>query len=736
MDTNLKDGWRAFSPANAAYLAELFEQYSADPDSVDSSIREFFERWGAPPAAIVGDRESSEPAGPPATSTKACSAKALSTAIRMYGYRAARLDPLGNPPPGDAELQMETHGLRDEDLASLPSEVVGSPLANGARNALEAMHALREVYEGSSGYEFEHVSNAEERLWLRDAVETDRYWPPTDPIDEGGLLDRLTQVEAFERFLQGAFPAQTRFSLEGLDMLVPMLDDLLEAAAEAGTRTVLLGMAHRGRLNVLAHVLGKPYEQIIAEFMGQYECPCDTPGSSCELGWTGDVKYHLGARRAYSNGREVVMTATLVPNPSHLEFVNPVIKGRTRAESERRDRPGPAVLDERVCLGVMIHGDAAFVGEGVNAETLNLSGLPGYHTGGIVHIIENNQIGFTTTPRLGRSTLFASDLAKGFEVPIIHVNADDPEACVAAVRLAHAYVLKFHKDVMIDLIGYRRWGHNEGDEPGFTQPVLYRIITEHPTVRELWAGRLVERGKLAAERVEQMLRFAIEQLQGLRRTLSKDSGHNPERNGMQAGLDAGGTEGAMGHAGPASRICTAIDPSELERLNEQLFTLLPGFHLHPKLEPLFRRRAAFSAPKNGGTEGRVDWAHAEALAFASILVRGGANPTDGRRYPPRDLQPASSPRIRCGDGRGLCPAAASSLGQGFLRLVGQPVDGASYPGLRVWLQYTGPRGVGPVGGSVRGLRQLRPGDRGRLHGVRSLQVGRASFPGAAATPRL
>ncbi len=619
MDGNTgKSGWAEFSGPNLAYLEELYERYRTDPASVDPESRALFDRWGPPPTAVPQVAKVPPAAVPPGDAGRLCGAKGLATAIRMYGHHAARLDPLGREPSGDTALLPESHGLREEDLAALPVSVVGGPLAEGAANALEAMRALRRVCQGTMGLEFEHISSAEERDWWVQAVESGRYAPPRDPMDGRRLLERLTQVEAFERFLQSAFPTQTRFSLEGLDMLVPMLDELIGAAGVAGTRSVMLGMAHRGRLNVLAHVLGKPYEQILAEFRGAYVRPELPVSESADLGWTGDVKYHLGAGKTVRGSQVGEMRLSMAPNPSHLEFIDPVVEGMTRAASETRDRPGAAVVDDATALAVLIHGEAAFVGEGIVAETLNLSGLPGYRSGGTLHIIENNQLGFTTPPEMGRSTLFASDLAKGFEVPVVHVNADDPEACLVAVRLAHAYLERFHKDALIDLIGYRRLGHNEGDEPSFTQPLMYRIIAQHPTVRELWAREMERRGLVTVEDAQGLLREAIERLQEVRRSLPRETPPGPEEE-HPAGLEAGGTTGGLGHVGAAAEVETAVPADRLRELNDQLLALPPGFHLHPKLEPVYnRRRAALAVGQEGG-QNRIDWAHAEALAFASLL---------------------------------------------------------------------------------------------------------------------
>jgi 2-oxoglutarate dehydrogenase E1 component len=622
MDRNGNNGWAQFSGLNSAYIEEMFERYRGDPGSVDPETRSFFELWG-PPAVATAAVAPSRSATPAADALKIAATIALGTAIRMYGHHAAQLDPLGGEPTGDTALMPATHGLKEEDLVTLPASAIGGDAARNAANALDAIRRLREVYQGTSGFEFEHISNAEERDWLFEAVESGRFRPPKDPIDDRRLLERMTQVEALERFLQNAFPTQTRFSIEGLDILVPVLDELVAGAARVGTKSVILGMAHRGRLNVLAHVLEMPYETIIAEFRGALRHPDGTASGGGDLGWTGDVKYHLGAGTAVDSTARPAMRILMPSNPSHLEFIDPVVEGMTRAVSERRDSRGPAQLDEVASLAVLAHGDAAFPGEGVVAETLNLSRLPGYRTGGTVHIIENNQLGFTTPPEFTRSTLFASDLAKGFELPIIHVNADDAEACIAAIRLAHAYLHKFRKDVLVDLIGYRRYGHNEGDEPSFTQPRTYEAVARHPAARAILAEEMLRQGKIGPGDADVMLKDAIDRLQMIRQSLPDEAMEEPGKGLDQAGLEAGGTVGGLGHSGPASEVETTLPAETVVRLNQELLDLPPDFHLHPKLKPLFERRRTALSSENGTSErGRIDWGHAETLALASILMDG------------------------------------------------------------------------------------------------------------------
>ena len=328
-------------------------------------------------------------------------------------------------------------GLPSRQLTALPVEAIPWPVSADSRNAEEAIDDLRRIYSGGIGYDFDQVQIAEERAWLRAAVESGYYTAKLQPEEKTQLLQRLTDVEAFERFLHQTYLGQKRFSIEGTDSLVPMLDTIIHDAAADGVREVVLGMAHRGRLNVLAHVLGKPYAAIIAAFEGGKARTATAPSeSSSDDGVTGDVKYHLGAKLAQTaDGAQFEVPLVLAPNPSHLEFVNPVVEGMVRASQDQRNQPGPPPQDRNRSLAILLHGDAAFPGQGIVAETLNLSGLPGYSTGGTIHIIVNNQVGFTTDTRDSRSTLYAGDLAKGFEIPVVHVNADDPLSCLSAAQI-------------------------------------------------------------------------------------------------------------------------------------------------------------------------------------------------------------------------------------------------------------------------------------------------------------
>ncbi len=552
-------------------------------------------RTAAPPSAPVS--AALAPVGSVDDYRTVAAAMALVRAHRLHGHALAQLDPLGTPPPGDPACDADRLGLTPEIMAHIPAEVLRVFVPG--RTMADVLPALRAVYCGTIAYEFEHIASHDERVWLRQQVETAAHREPLGESEKKKLLGRLTAVDGLERFLHKAYLGQKRFSIEGLDAAVPMLDLVVELAGEAGARDVVIGMAHRGRLNVLAHVVNLPYETILGEFEGH--------GAGAGMrpeGGTGDVKYHHGAEGSFEtpSGRRV--TVTLVPNPSHLEAANPVVEGRTRAEQTRRDGP-EAMHDTGAALPVLLHGDAAFSGQGVVAETFNLARLKGYSTGGTVHIITNNQVGFTTDPREGRSTDYASDLAKGFDAPVIHVNADDPEACLAAVRLAMSYRARWHGDVVVDLVGYRRWGHNEGDEPAYTQPVMYEKIRNHPTVRQRYAEQLVSEGVLDGPAADALADAAYQRLADAQSSVKRrlqGATHEEPRRITQIQVDE-----------PA----TAVDAERLRALNEALLATPAGFTVHPKLKKQLERRRDTIGPAGG-----IEWAHAEALAYASLVCEG------------------------------------------------------------------------------------------------------------------
>src|SRR3954471_5525051 len=446
------------------------------------------------------------PAGAPAAAPMADAAllqavqaaTSLVKAHRMHGHLAARLDPLGSEPVGDPALEPATVGLNDELMRSIPASVVR--VAVPGETFAEALPELRKTYTGTIAYEIEHISDHQQRVWLRQAIESGTYRQGLSSEDRCRLLERLAEVEALENYLHKAFLGKKQFSIEGLDTVVPMLDETIELAAGAGAREVVIGMAHRGRLNVLAHTVGRPYGSILVEFEGEQTLAADT---AVPEGGTGDVKYHYGASGTYKTRGGRGVTVTLSPNPSHLEYVNPVIEGRVRADQTSR-KSRELSLDPSAVVPVLIHGDAAFPAQGIVAETLSLQDLDGYSTGGTIHVIANNQLGFTTDPEEARSTRYASDLAKGFDMPIIHVNADDVEACIAAVCLAHEFRTTFGRDALIDVIGYSRFGHNETDEPAYTQPEMYERIKDHPPVRKVYAERLVADGVVSEDEAKVM----------------------------------------------------------------------------------------------------------------------------------------------------------------------------------------------------------------------------------------
>jgi len=588
-------GWQEFSGLNRGYVLELYEKYRRDPASVDPETRAIFEQW-TPPTEAPAVHDGIAYA-------RIVGAARLAQAIRRYGHLAASLDPLGlRVPVGDPSLLAETHNVTDEDLRNLPPDLVSSPLTEHAENMADVIRSLRSLYCSTTGYDYNHVFVPEERRWLRQAAEGGRFRAPLDPISPSALLERLTQIEVFERFLHRAFPGKTRFSIEGLDMLVPILDEVIGEAAESGTRNILIGMAHRGRLNVMAHVLNKPYPQILAEFQE----PISSRSFREDMAWTGDVKYHAGAHRALKGGREMDVVVSMPPNPSHLEAIDPIVEGMARAAGTIVDSPGAPTFDPTRSLPILIHGDAAFPGQGVVAETLNLSRLPGYRTGGTIHIIVNNQLGFTTGAEDVYSTSYASGLARGFKIPIVHVNADDPEACVEAARLAFAYRERFQRDFLIDLIGYRRHGHNEGDEPAFTQPLMYKRIGSHPTVRELWARTLEARGDVNPGAADALVRKYSDELQAAMDALK------PERDFIEPQPEAP-------PPGAAAKAETAVPLPQLRDMNEALLRMPTDFVIHRKLERVREKRIHMLENPDART---VDWSAAEELALASILADG------------------------------------------------------------------------------------------------------------------
>ncbi len=647
------------SGLNAGYVAQMLEAYLDAPASVPNEWRELFERdpdafAGSQPgpaspfqerpdrapaavpasaAPVTAPAVAAAGAGPSATEEPAAApveppaprggdvapvsatpvdetllggvaaAMALVKAYRMHGHLAARLDPLGSQPMGDPALDESrlVPSLTPELQARIPASLLR--LYVGGETLLEALPLLRAVYTGSIAYEIEHISDHAERVWLRQAIESGRFRKPLDDEERRSLLHRLAQAEGFEQYLRRSFLGQKQFSLEGLESLVPMLDETISLAAAGGGHEVVIGMAHRGRLNALAHTVGRSYQSILREFEGERSIDALVVDPE---GGTGDVKYHLPA-----SGTRVTpvgeIDVTIVPNPSHLEAADPVVEGRARAEQTDRSA-GAGIHDPSVALPVLIHGDAAFPGQGVVAETLNLQSLEGYSTGGTLHVITNNQVGYTTDPTESRSTRYSSDLAKGFDVPIVHVNADDPEAALSAVRLALAYRMEFGHDFVIDLVGYRRFGHNEQDDASFTQPLMVERIQRQPTVREVYASRLVEEGVITAEGAEEFVAEVTSTLRAAHEQLRTAIGHSSPSS--PAGREP------MSVATTGEAVVTAVAADRLRSLNEQLLSVPGGFTINTKLaKQLERRRETIES-------GGIDWGQAEALAYASLLEDG------------------------------------------------------------------------------------------------------------------
>jgi 2-oxoglutarate dehydrogenase E1 component len=595
---------------NAAFLDALYEQYLLDPASVDERWRKYFaqlapagaERAHGPIRADIARRAAQgRGAGitAPASGANAQQA-AVSRLIQVWINRAhlvASIDPLGlSRRPRPRVLDMDYFGLTPADLDTeffTGSRTDAVPKRMKLRDILAQ---LQYIYAGNVGAEFAHVSDSEERLWLQDEFQEGRLKHRFSAEEQRNILWQLTAAEGLERYLHTKYVGQKRFSLEGADAFIPLLDDLIQNSGAVGVEEVVIGMAHRGRLNVLVNLLGKSPAALFSEFEG-----ADDPG---RLKGSGDVKYHKGfsadLRTAHGN-----LHTVLAFNPSHLEVVDPVVEGSVRARQERRG-------DERAArvLPLLVHGDAAFAGQGVVMETLQLSQARGFFTGGTVHVIINNQVGFTTSePADLRSTIYCSDVAKMLEVPIFHVNADDPEAVVFVARLALRYRMRFRKDVVIDLVCYRRHGHNEADEPAATQPGMYRVIRQHPTARRLYADRLIAAGVLSDADAQAML----EQYR---------SGLDEGRPQARASLGMIGNKytvdwSAYVQVDWTERVPTGVELARLRSLGERITSYPQGFSLHPRVAQLIANRR-----KMLQGEQPLDWGYAETLAYAALVEDG------------------------------------------------------------------------------------------------------------------
>lgn len=602
--------WDQFFGPNKGYVEEQYELYKQDPESVAPSIREIFDKYGAPIWLHEDSTTVSVSQAPSNTDVKKLSsAFRLVEAIRRYGHLEADIYPVSkHKDPHTAEIDPKTYGLTEEDLRNMPASWLWDKAPAGVENGLDVVKTLKKYYTGTITFEYDHVNNDEERKWLFDLIESGNARLELLTEERKQLLERLAEVEGFENFLQKTFVGQKRFSIQGLEVMVPMLDEIVDHAKEDKVNNIMMGMAHRGRLAVLAHVLGKPIDKIFSEFNAGADkelIPSEQDSRNIHYGWTGDVKYHFGAEKVIENEGNP-LKLTLAHNPSHLEFVNPVVNGFTRAAQDDRSEKGYPKRDINKAFSVLIHGDAAFIGEGVVAETLNLSGLPGYSTGGTIHIIANNLLGYTTDREDGRSTRYASDLAKGFEIPIIRVNADDPISCISAVKIAYEYRKRFNKDFLIDLVGYRRYGHNEMDEPRTTQPLLYKEIDNHPSVANVFASSLIEKGYIKEEDFQKITEKIESNLRAIYNSLIEKEDADVEVPYMPEVLKNG-----------LDHFNTAVDLNVLKKLNKDLLKRPEGFNGFKKTERILKRR------ENALEEGnKVDWGTGEALAYASILRDG------------------------------------------------------------------------------------------------------------------
>jgi 2-oxoglutarate dehydrogenase E1 component len=563
---------------------------------------EIFASLGIPyePARWAKDRNPSLSEGDAERILKQIRVQELINMYRVRGHLNAHLDPLHSEPPAlHSELDIANYGLTMWDLQR--SFVVDGLAGRSEATLEEILSILREAYCRTTGIEYGHIMDPEQKRWIQQRVEG--VSSSLSVEDQHRVLEALNEAEVFERFLHTRYVGQKRFGLEGGESTIVALRTILDVAAEDGTKEAVIGMAHRGRLNVLANVVGKSYNDIFSEFEGNLD-PESVQGS-------GDVKYHKGARGEFKNPRGATIDVSMASNPSHLEAVSPVVEGIVRAKQDVVIRPSDgtnvdAAPEKYPYLAILIHGDAAFAGQGVVAETLNMSQLSGYHIGGAIHIVINNQVGFTTAPDSARSSFYPTDVAKMIQAPIFHVNGDDPEACMRAARLAYDYRRTFNRDVVLDIVCYRRFGHNEGDDPSYTQPQMYKIIDQMRSVRKIYTETLVRRGDISIDEAEAALNDFNERLQSVLdevRTVPV-----PELRGVPVAeipVDAPAPE-------------TGVDRHTLMEIARATMTAPEGFTIHPKLERQFAQRAALL------DQGDIDWSLGEALAIGS-LVKAGAN---------------------------------------------------------------------------------------------------------------
>jgi 2-oxoglutarate dehydrogenase E1 component len=585
--TSLASRPSVFAAANSEYLEALYQQFRQDPALVPAEWQAFFQ--GFEMAMCPRSCQAS------AFAHKQGQVTALIEAYRSLGHLVADTDPLGEPKPPHPDLALPAFGLTDADLDGVFD---AGDLADVTRAPLrQIVAALEATYCRSVAVEYQHLQERAMRRWLQQQMEPLRNRPALSREQKLVILRHLTDAEQFETFVARHYPGQKRFSLEGAEALIPLLHEIVEQAPELGVEEIVLGMAHRGRLNVLANLLDKSYGLIFSEFD---DTAWEQPGGD------GDVKYHRGYSSEHANRWGRSCHLTLTSNPSHLEAVDPVVEGRVRAKQRQRGD----TVGRRKVVPLLVHGDAAFAGQGIVAETFNLAGLPGYRTGGTVHVVVNNQIGFTTSPTDSRSTRYCTDVAKGFDVPVFHVNGDDPEAVVHVAALALRFRQQFGRDVVIDLVCYRRHGHNEGDEPRFTQPLLYEKIRNRPTVRRLYEQRLVDEGVLIEAALQRLADDLEQRLVDAFNAVRQGGARYevPAYGELWRGLD---------NAFSFAPVDTGAPHPTLVAVTEGLTRIPPGFELNPKVAK--RLPDVLAAVREGGP---VDWPTAELLAFGTLLTEG------------------------------------------------------------------------------------------------------------------
>jgi 2-oxoglutarate dehydrogenase E1 component len=590
--------------ANADVIEAMYRVWLDNPDGVDPTWRAFFQGFslgssGGTPGGLL---DGSAVGVPIIDSLKQSHVHYLIAAYRAIGHLQAHLDPLSDPPAPLPKLALGLYQLGDGDLDT--SFDVGTYLGGGQMKLRDIIASLQKTYCGHVGVEYAHIQDQDCRQWLQERIESTRMQPAFTRLQKMRILRRVHKAELFEKFLHTKYVGQKRFSLEGGETIIAALDAVIDHCPDAGVEEIVMGMAHRGRLNVLASVMRKSFDQLFEQFSENY-IP-DTVGGD------GDVKYHLGYESVLTTTSGKKVEVRLAANPSHLEIVDPVVEGKTRA----RQRIRGDVEERRRVLALLIHGDAALAGQGIVAETLNFSQLPGYRTGGTVHFVINNQIGFTTDPSDARSTRYCTDVAKMIEAPIFHVNGDDPEAVCMVSQLALDFRVRWKRDVFVDMYCFRRHGHNEADEPSFTQPLLYRTIAGHPLVSAIYTDKLVAEGSITAGEGDAIkAEYSASLEENLGKAKAREAGKAAKR-----AKPADSFKGSTAEFQPDyhhTPVNTAVPADEIERIVRGLTSVPENFKVNPKIRRLLDARV--QAHRDGGP---VDWGFGEALAFGSLLVEG------------------------------------------------------------------------------------------------------------------